>query len=59
MLENPESSPTQALGLWSVLTLLALLVCAPLAIVPLVVAGWVFFWRWLPDRRRLANGPAD
>lgn len=58
MLEKPESSPTQALVVWSVLTLLAVLVYAPLAIVPLVAAGWVFFWRWLPDRRRLKNGLA-
>lgn len=58
MLAKPESSPTQALVVCSVLTLLAVLVYAPLAIVPLVAAGWVFFWRWLPDRRRLKNGLA-
>ena len=35
-----------------VLTVLAALAFPPLAIVPLAGAAWVFFARWLPDRRR-------
>ncbi len=55
-LQKSGSSPTQVLVVCSVLTLLAVAVYAPVAIVPLVVGGWAFFFRWLPGRRRPRNG---
>ena len=58
LLRKPESSPTQALVVCSVLTLLAGLVYEPVALFPLVAGAWVFFFRWLPIRRRPSNGQA-
>jgi hypothetical protein len=57
-LYKPESSPTPALVVCSVSTLLALLVYAPMAIVPLVCGGWLFYFRCLPGRRGSNNGQA-
>jgi hypothetical protein len=45
-------STTRDLVVCCALTVLAVLVFLPLAIVPLAGAAWVFFARWLPDRRR-------
>jgi len=45
-------STTRDLGACCVLTVLAVLIFPPMAIVPLAGAAWVFFLRWLPDRRR-------
>jgi hypothetical protein len=45
-------SSTRDLAVCCVLTVLALFVSTPLAIVPLAAAAWIFFLRWLPERRR-------
>lgn len=43
---------TRDLTVCCVLTLVVVLVFPSLAVVPLAGAAWVFFVRWLPDRRR-------
>jgi hypothetical protein len=46
-------STTRDLVLCCGLTVLAVLVFLPVAIVPLAGAAWVFFFKWLPNRRRM------
>ena len=50
VLVKSERTPTRDLVVCGALTVLALLVYAPAAVVPLAVTVWVFFRRWLPDR---------
>jgi hypothetical protein len=45
-------STTRDLGVCCVLTVIAALLFPPSALLPLAGAGWVFFVRWLPERRR-------
>jgi hypothetical protein len=46
-----DRSPSYVLGVCGVLTVVAALVYAPLAVVPLLGAAWVFFHAWLPQHR--------
>ena len=50
-LVKSERTPTRDLVVCGALTLVALLVYAPAAVVPLAATAWVFFRRWLPERR--------
>jgi hypothetical protein len=50
-------SSTSDLVVRSALTVAALLVFPPLALVPFAGAAWIFIFRWVPERRR-ANGPS-
>jgi hypothetical protein len=52
VLVKSERSATRDLVVCGALTVLALLVFAPAAVVPLAATAFVFFRRWLPDRRR-------
>ena len=52
VLVTSERTPTRDLVVCGALTVLALLVYAPAAVIPLAATAWVFFRRWLPDRRR-------
>ncbi|WP_375483421.1 hypothetical protein [uncultured Jatrophihabitans sp.] len=58
LFRHPESSSTWILIGCAVLALLTTLVYAPVAVVPVVAGGLVFFFRWLPDRRRPGNRQA-
>jgi hypothetical protein len=49
-------SPTGALVVCAVLTLVALLVYFPVAVLPLAGAALIFFRRWLPQRRARQEG---
>jgi hypothetical protein len=52
-LAQADASPTTALAVCAALTVLAVFVFPMAAVVPLVAALWVFFGRWLPERRAL------
>jgi hypothetical protein len=52
-LAKPDASPTSALVVCGLATALAALVYPVAAVVPLLAAVWVFFGRWLPERRAL------
>lgn len=50
---GPGRSPTHALLVWGGLTFVTLFVFPPAVIVPLLLSAWVFFRRWLPERRQM------
>ena len=51
-LANPRSSPLPALVTCGALTLLTLLFAPMVALIPAVGSALVFFYKWLPARRR-------